>query len=220
MTEFRPVRAIIFDIDGTLTPEVSWTSLTAGLGASADEHLRIFNNFLDGSIDYPESKRQLLGLWQSTGKANQTFISELFAAWPLKPEAPAVIAELQKDYQLCLITGSMDLYAATIARKVGVQEWHANTELIWNGQGNLVDYAYQKDQAGQKLTDFEAFCAAHGISPDECVAVGDSKNDLALFAACGRGVLLAEAEPSPELAPHAWKTIHSLTELPSLLLKG
>jgi phosphoserine phosphatase len=43
-------KAAIFDIDGTLSPEVSWTELTHRLGTSVEEHLRIFGKYRRGEI--------------------------------------------------------------------------------------------------------------------------------------------------------------------------
>lgn len=46
------IKAVIFDIDGTLTERDSWTRLTDDLGGSADEHLYIFKDFLGGRTSY------------------------------------------------------------------------------------------------------------------------------------------------------------------------
>jgi phosphoserine phosphatase len=212
------LKAVAFDIDGTLAPGVSWLDLTAGLGAAPERHQEIFRAFLAGEIDYPESKVQLLGLWQGTGKANKAAMTRIFSAWPLAPGAEEVIAVLKQRYRLCLITGSMSLYAEVVAARLGIDDWYANTRLDWDESGNLIDYHYVKDQAGQKLLDLQSFCAKYGLKPEECVAVGDSDNDRAIFDATKHGVLIAATgEPSTELAPHAWRTIRTLTQLPELL---
>lgn len=44
-------KAIIFDIDGTLTPQNSWTAFTADMGASVEDHLSIYRSHLDGDND-------------------------------------------------------------------------------------------------------------------------------------------------------------------------
>lgn len=43
-------KAIIFDIDGTLSPEVSWLALTRDLGASVEEHIQIYKNYKEGKL--------------------------------------------------------------------------------------------------------------------------------------------------------------------------
>ena len=68
------IKAIIFDIDGTLTPQISWTAFTRDIGGSVAKHLAIYQDHLNGSIGLDNSKRQLLGLWQATGNAKLSHI--------------------------------------------------------------------------------------------------------------------------------------------------
>jgi phosphoserine phosphatase len=48
------IKAVIFDIDGTLTEHVSWVCLTEGLGASVDAHDIIYQAYLSEAITYEE----------------------------------------------------------------------------------------------------------------------------------------------------------------------
>jgi phosphoserine phosphatase len=89
-------KAIIFDIDGTLSPEISWLALTRDLGASVDEHIRIYTDLKQGRIDYPESKRQLINLWRATGNANKAFFQKLFENWPQMKRMKRIKSKLGK----------------------------------------------------------------------------------------------------------------------------
>lgn len=44
------MKAVVFDIDGTLSPEVSWLALTRDLGASVEEHAQIYADYKAGRI--------------------------------------------------------------------------------------------------------------------------------------------------------------------------
>lgn len=209
------LKAIIFDIDGTLSPEVSWLSLTRDLGASVERHLAIYQDYKAGKANYQTSKQELIKLWQSTGNANYDFFHSLFEQLPLDGAALRVVELLRPQYDLCIITGSMDMYAEVVATKLGIDKWFANTTLHWQ-DGKLTNMDYELDQAARKLEQLLSFCAALGYKPEECVIVGDSENDLTLFDASKRGVLVSD-NPTDELRQHAWKVIPSLGDLSKIL---
>lgn len=207
----QEIKSIVFDIDGTLSPEISWLSLTRDLGGSVDLHIGIYQDYKDGKTTYEQSKQELIALWQSTGNANKPFFQSLFEQWQLAEGVEDIVANTQEHLLVCLITGSMDLYAETIARKLGVSEWYANTTLHWDEEGNLADMDYTLDQSKMKLEQFLGFCSVHQIEPQECIVVGDSDNDVSLFEKSGHGVAIGKEIPEM-LAKHAWKTIETIQQ--------
>jgi phosphoserine phosphatase len=111
----------VFDIDGTLSPEISWTELTRQLGASVDAHLKIFNQYRHQDITYEQSRVQLISLWRETGHAKRDNIVSIFKSFAIRPEAAPLIRRLTRDgFELCVITGSFDLYAQVVASKLGI----------------------------------------------------------------------------------------------------
>lgn len=209
-------KAIILDIDETLSPDISWLTLTSKLGGSAEEHLRIYSDYKEGLVDYEQARSKLLRLWHKTGKANKKEFQSIFDQIPLRENARETVAWLQDRYSVCLITGSMDLYAQTIAKKLGVAEWYANTSLSWGTQGELVGMEYELDQAEKKLKQLTSYCLRHGLRANECVVVGDGENDLAMFKASGKGVLV-NAELSVKYGKSVWKIIKNIGSLPAIL---
>lgn len=211
------IKAVVLDIDGTLAPDVSWLSVTRDLGASIEVHVAIYKDYKAGKMGYEESKAQLIRLWKSTGNANYDFFQLLFEQLPLDKDALRVVESLKCQYDVCIITGSIDMYAEIVAKKLNVGNWFANTTLHWNNNA-LTDMDYELNQAKRKLEQFLGFCAAHGYKPQECVVVGDSENDLSLFEASKRGVLVGK-DLTNELKQHAWKTIPTLGDLPGALVE-
>lgn len=209
-------KAVIFDIDGTLTMDISWTALTRDIGGSVAEHLAIYEEHVGGNIGLDEAKRKLLDLWRATGKATKPHLQQLFAMWPVRPEARPVIKELKtQGLLICLITGSMDLYAKHIADELDVPAYYANATLYFDDDNNLFDFHYDRDQAALKLIHLRAFCQANKLQLNECLVVGDSNNDISLFHETGNGILLDNgSDISQELRSAAWRVIHSLQELP------
>lgn len=207
-------KAVVFDIDGTLSPEVSWLALTRDLGAPVERHIQIYQDYKNGVIDYPASKTQLIDLWRATGNANKTFFVQLFNAISLDSAAEKVVRSAKVDRIVCLITGSMDLYAEAVAKKLGVDQWYANTTLHWDVDGNLIDVDYELNQAAKKLEQFGEFCQANNLKMQSCLVVGDGENDELLFEACDRGVLLGG---EPKARTRAWKRIARLTDFEDIL---
>lgn len=207
-------KAVIFDIDGTLSSEVSWLALTRDLGAPAAQHVQIYADYKEGRIDYAASKEQLIGLWRATGNANEAFFTQLFEALPLDLMAEKIVQVAKTGRIVCLITGSMDLYAQIAARKLGVNQWYANTILHWDDQGNLYDMDYELNQADKKLEQFSRFCEEHRLDAKDCIVLGDGENDEKLFEACKRGVLIGATSGG---ATFAWKKIAQLAEFEGIL---
>lgn len=184
------------------------------------DHLGIYQDHLDGRIGLDESKTLLLKMWQATGNAKKEHIIKVFETWPVRPEAYPLIAWLkQNGYEMCLITGSIGIYAKYIAEKLGVGDYYANAELYFDEQGDLVDFHYTADQAEIKLKHFEEFCAKYNLEASDCIPIGDSANDIGLFRKTGNGILVngGVEKIAEELRQAAWKEVSSLEAIRSLL---
>ncbi len=210
-------KAAIFDIDGTLAPHTSWTTLTKDLGADPEEHERIFRKYREGKLAYDEARRRLIDLWKATGNATRPSFEAIFRAWPLRDGAESLFDYLHDGHYLtCLITGSMDLYAAAVAQRLGADRYYANTELVWDGNGVLADMHYEADQGAKKVRQLAEFCEAYGLKEADCVAVGDGENDIPIFLKTGMGIAL-RGESSPRLEAVAWRSVENLAAIKGLL---
>ncbi|HSX35457.1 MAG TPA: HAD-IB family phosphatase [Patescibacteria group bacterium] len=212
------VRVAVLDICGTLAPEDSWLALTRDMGGLVERHLQIFHDYREGRITYPESQDQLIGLWRATGKANRTAMRAIFESWPLDDASVPLVKTLRAHgYLPLIITGAVDLYAEVIAAKLGIEDWYANTPLVFDDAGNLVTYHYDLDQSGKKVRQLSEFCARHGFAMEQAIAFGDGPNDVGLFEATGHGIWLETPKYDNELRPLAWRTITRLADGIALL---
>lgn len=210
------VKAVIFDIDGTLTPGISWTKLTLELGASVPDHLQVYENFKLGKLTYEESKKALIKLWQSSGPITKDRLTRIFESWTLNEESIPLFRYIKsRGCKTCLITGSLDLYAEVIAKRLGADFWYANTKLVFE-EGKLVDFEYELDAGKKKLSQFVQFSQEQHLEPQECIVVGDDSNDIELFKLTGRGVAV-ESPASNTLEGVAWRKIKELAELKEIL---
>ena len=209
------LKAIILDIDGTLTPTVSWLAFTEGLGGNVSEHSRIFEDFKNGKTTYTDAKKELIELWRATGKADRVSVTKQFESWELFPGVEEAVAMLVANYKVCLITVHLTFRAEVLAKRLDITNWYANTTLHWDSDDVIVDMDYTLDQATKKLEHLNQYCKDQGISPEGCMAVGDSDNDVKLFEATRNGMAVGDA-PEELLMVSATK-LGSITELPDLL---
>ncbi|NTV44517.1 MAG: HAD-IB family phosphatase [Candidatus Yonathbacteria bacterium] len=210
------IKAVILDIDGTLSTEVSWLQLTKSLGASHEEHLRIFNQFTKNEIDYITAKKLLINLWRSTQKANKKSITQIFYSWKLKDDAFDVVEYLKTKYKVCLMSGSVDLYVRGIAEKLGVSDWYANTELVFDENDNLVDFHYFRDQAKKKLEHLNEYLIKSNLSKEVCVIIGNGDSDVILFRELPYGIAV-DTDLHEGVKILANRTISNLSEIKTIL---
>ncbi len=214
----KEIKAVVFDIDGTVTPNAnSWLDMTRDLGASVEEHLILYQAFNKGRISYEDSKRELLKLWRDTGRATRSQMEGIFMSWPILPEAEELISFLRdKGLHVAFITGSMGMYAEIIAKKFSVLDYHATGELVFDDAGDLVDFQFPPDGKDHKFEQLLTFCDNKSIIPQNVIALGDGMNDLEIFSVTNRGILVGSEKPEA-LKKVAWKETASLSEAKELL---
>jgi HAD superfamily phosphoserine phosphatase-like hydrolase len=210
------IQVIVFDVDGTLTEEISWLKLTECLGADPLQHSQIYEAFKAHQLSYDDAKRQLIGLWQQTGRANRDVIKKIFSDWNVKADAVEIIEYLKQKYEVILISGSVDIYIEVLADRLGIATWYANTQLVWDENGNLSDFHYELNQAKKKVEQLEEYLQQSGYTKKECLVIGDGDSDLDLFKVLPYGIAVNK-EPHPELEKLAYQKISDLSELKRIL---
>ncbi|MBD3363499.1 HAD-IB family phosphatase [Candidatus Dojkabacteria bacterium] len=207
------IQTIIFDVDGTLTDFNSWTRINQELDLSPQKHLEIFEKMKEGEYSLEEAKSKLVYYWKSSGNADRKYFIKIFKNWKFDQEVKDLISYLNKKYQICLISGSIELYIEEVALKLGIKDWYANASLVFNDKGKLLDIDYTVDQAEKKLEQAKEYIKNYGFSKDQCLAVGDGENDIRLFSFFDYSI----NKGCQELNKYAYKTIHRLDEIRKLL---
>jgi len=212
------VKAVIFDIDGTLTKENSWREITRLLGASSEEHSRLFDAFQNGSISELYGRKALLELWKKTGRARRDTIKNIFESMEFYGGVQDTVRYLHKQgFVLCSITGAIDLCAEVIAGRLDISHWYANVQTIWDQDEYIENLSYLYDQGGRKLRNFKKFCKLQNLSPEQCVAIGDGDNDIELFKYTGRGIAVRSGENRESLQRIAWRVVGEFDEIRKIL---
>ena len=110
------------------------------------------------------------------------------------------------------MSGAVDLYVRVVAEKLGIVDWYANTELVWDIEGNLIDFHYFADQSQKKLEHLREYVTKYGLDINRCAVVGDGDSDIALFRELPYGIAVNK-NPYPELEALATKTVSRLSQL-------
>lgn len=214
-TPYHRPKALIFDIDKTLTEHTSWYQLTQYLGADVRQHARIFTAFFTEYITYEEMQMQLMRLWLHSGAVSRKQLERFCELLPLRLEAVTTLEKLQaQGYELCLISNSFALLAETTARRLGISHWYGNSTFAFDQQHNWQSFTYDPMEARFKVRAAFEFMDSVGLQPTECLAIGDGENDIALFKQL---VGVAIYNHSEHLSFVAWRTLNTITELPELL---
>ena len=216
----QDIKAVIFDIDGTLTTKNSWDFVTECIGVDKAFHRHLYLKLRSGEMPEHEATNAMIAMWQATGQARRSDFAAVFSKVPFRAETIATLSLLRESYNLALISGSFDLYAKIIAERLGISDYYFGTTMHWSDEDKLIDYDYifEEEQSLRKREQLTEYCQKRDISLSQCV-VGDDLNDSAMFEATGRGVYIKSPWSHEQFGANAWKKIDNLSELP-VLLKG
>lgn len=210
------IKLVCFDVDETLVNGTSWLILSEGLGWSSKEALDIFNQARKGEISFIKAERIFTKTYQKSGKANRLFIEKIFNNVEIKKEAKDLISYLkEKGYIIYLVSGAIDIYVESVARKLGVDGFYANSTLEFDSQGVLQKINYRDSQGEIKAKQLQSLVRKLGINIEQVVFVGDSENDIKVFKATQHGIAVHSS--SEELKKASWRTVDSLSEIKNIL---
>ncbi|MBU1885095.1 HAD-IB family phosphatase [Patescibacteria group bacterium] len=208
-------KAIITDVDSTLTERTTWYELTERLGGSSYKHADLFMKYLRGKISFQQVKKDLFKLWNTNGPVHKNKLIEIFRDIPLRGEAFSLINQLQeKGYSLCLISGSIEMFIDEIAKKFNIDHYYGNSIFHFDENGYWTDLDYTRNEEHLKIKQFEDFLKKTGFKDDECIAIGDGDNDLELFSRIPGIVVNPKSEHLKELA---WQEVKYLPRVLQLL---
>lgn len=183
---YLPWHVVAIDLDGTLLPSTTVNRLLAdrlGVFRSLDQiEAGYASGALSNSTVASALARELAG----------QPVEELVAAMndaPLLRDAAIVIRAL-RDHGLHVILASVTWNIAVdrIGRECGV-DGHCGVELETRKSkitGRVVANFDERD----KLRYVRRYCGSVGVRISNCVAIGDGRSDLPLFAAAGYSVAL------------------------------
>ena len=193
----RPYRAVLFDLDGTLTTVSSlWRHLHESLEqwhGDADDHQE---QFLRGAIDYNTFCLLDARHWKGRRVGELRRIAD---AVELRPGVREIRGFLRDHgLKVGLISTGLTLLAERVHRELDLDFTIAN-RLVTRG-GRFTGEVKINVEHGRKEEAVELFCHQFGIPPEQVIGVGDSEGDVSLFRAVGFSVALNPRDPESEKA--------------------
>jgi len=193
----RSHRAVLFDLDGTLTTVPSfWQHLHETLEqwhGHADDYQE---QFLRGAIDYNTFCRLDAGHWKGRRVAELKKIAD---AVELRPGAREIRGFLRDHgLKVGVISTGLTLLAERVHRQLDLDFTIAN-RLVARG-GCFTGEVKINVEHGRKEDAVGLFCHQFGIPPKQVIGVGDSEGDVSLFRAVGFSVALNPRDPESEKA--------------------
>lgn len=193
----RGISLLLCDMDGTVVADETLDTLAARVGVG-ERVAAITDRAMRGAIDYRTSLAERTRLIAGIDPA---LLLEVAATARLSAGASELVAAARAaGVRTLLVTGGFAPIAATIARRLGFDDYVCNHLEMIDGRpsGTLTPPIIDGDG---KRAALDAECQRRGTDPRAVCAVGDGANDIAMVRAAGVGIayrakpVLAEASP-------------------------
>jgi phosphoserine phosphatase len=180
----RRKRLLIADMDSTIVTGETLDELAAFAGVG-ERVAAITKRSMNGELDFSAALRERVALLEglAVGALEQTW-----AGVRLTPGARTLVQTMRANGAMtALVSGGFTWFTGRVAAQCGFHVHRANT-LLDDGAvllGRVTDPILDRDA---KLAALVELATAHGVGLEECLAVGDGANDLAMIRAAGLGV--------------------------------
>lgn len=180
----RRKRLLIADMDSTIVIGETLDELAhfAGVG---DHVAAITARAMAGEIDFKGALRERVALLEGL---NLAALEQTWAATRMMPGARELVATMRRHgATAALVSGGFTFFTSRVAAALGFDRNRANT-LLDDGAKLLGRVGEPILDRTSKLESLQELAAIHGLSLDDCLAVGDGANDLDMIQAAGLGV--------------------------------
>ena len=180
----RRKRLLIADMDSTIVTSETLDELAAHAGVGA--HVAaITRRSMNGEIDFAAALRERVALLRGLelGALEQTWAATRFT-----PGARELVATMRAHGAVtALVSGGFTWFTGRVAAALGFDQHRANV-LLDDGAALLGRVAEPILDRDAKLVALRELAGARGLALEDCLAVGDGANDLAMIRAAGLGV--------------------------------
>lgn len=208
----RRFKLVAFDLEGTLVtkPATFWRVLHERYGTE-DEDAACYRLWKGGEITIREWVKMTETMWKGRGRPSRKRIEDALRAHSCARGAAHTIKALKAaGYKVAIITAALDVLADAIGRELGVDYVYSTNRAVFDSHDRLERIeCYGAGDGEAKAMLLRGLAEREGISLDECVVVGDERNDVPMFRDAGLAVafrpkddaLIAEADHVIEYMP-------------------
>lgn len=206
-------KLVVFDMDGVFVDIYSsWVRV--------HDHFKVQNEqsvkrYLAGEIDECELMRTDIELWLKREKnIHISVIEEILLSAPLLRGGEETVRILKNNnIETAILTSGIDILANIVGTKMGIENILANGIEI-DENGYLTGKSIERVELRDKGIALKELINRKGLSPIECVAVGNSHNDVSMFRICGLGIAF---NPTDEITKVEADTVIRSGDLTSIL---
>ena len=182
--ENRRKRLLVADMDSTIVTGETLDELAAFAGVG-ERVAAITRRSMNGELDFGAALRERVALLEGLPLGA---LEETWSGVRLTPGARVVVQTMRAHGAVAaLVSGGFTWFTARVAALCGFDVHRANS-LLDDGAvllGRVGEPILDRDA---KLATMLELAAQHGFAADDCLAVGDGANDLAMIGAAGLGV--------------------------------
>ncbi len=184
-------RLVCFDVDGTLVDNViySWEIFHDYFKVDMKRRENARKQFFDGKINYEEWALHDISLWKEKNARKNDFLE---AIKPLKLMNGAIetVRELKnRNLKLAVISGSINVILETLMPYYNkyFDDVFLN-RLVFDKNGNIIDLKITPYDIDGKAEAMKTIASKENISLNECVFIGDHRNDIPVMKECGLSI--------------------------------
>lgn len=179
----KPVRMVVFDLDGTLIEgKSSWGRVHEFFGTEqkGEDGLEKYER---GEIDYAEFMKRDMSAWPAG--ISRSVLEKILAGFTFSKGARECTCGLRKrGLKMGVVSSGLDLLANMVCQDLGIECCVANG-LVFDQQGRLTGDVLPRVDLLKKDEALKRMASEQGLELDEVLGVGDTQFDIALLRACG-----------------------------------
>lgn len=211
------IKAVAFDVDGTLISSSVWHALHELFGLSRDDNRKEQERYVRGDISFRERMQSLdRAFLAASPLPHKGEVSGVLADFQFLDGAAETVAALSAR-PLAVISSGFREYVAPVARALSIPHAYSYIHLHFHEDGAYggMRFPIDEDELRAKVDALLDFGKKTGAAPHEIAFVGDSSNDLEAFKHTGRGILVGEG--TPELRAAAWRQVGAISDILAIL---
>ncbi|GGE42603.1 phosphoserine phosphatase SerB [Agaricicola taiwanensis] len=208
-TAHRRKKLLVADMDSTMIGQECIDELAGVLGLK-EKVAEITERAMNGEIAFEPALRERVALLRGLPKS---VVDDVLAdRITLMPGARTLVRTMKANgAYAALVSGGFTVFTGPVSKMIGFDEHRSNILLV---EGDTLAGEVQEPILGKeaKLASLKELTAAHDLSIEDTMAVGDGANDLAMLQAAGLGVAY-HAKPAVAAAAHLCVDHGDLTAL-------
>ena len=197
---FMKYKVVCFDLDGTVIDETIfiWQTIHDAITLDHKKRWKYEKQYYNKEISYEEWAVLDVELWKEAGATKDDILKSLKDIRLMKGAKETIIELKKRGYKLAIISGSLNFAIEKVLPEYEELFDHIYLSKVFFGEDRKINRMIPtKYDFEHKATAMREIAEKEGISPKECIFIGDHRNDV--YAAELAGFSIAFNSKSEEL---------------------